>query len=223
VITIPTASTSLSARRRRHISPAARITFHQSRVGDSTLVEGHISPRSDSPALRIRDNGQVNTDVAPPLGGWQQTWRLAAAAAVGTSTWLSTGVLLHQQGAVTGPWYLMGDPLVALCCLTALVWRRRFPLTVATTVAVASTASALATGAALLALGSISTRRRPVEIGAVGLAYVTATQFAVGLYPVRSPPGSLWFQLAFPALTAGIATAAGMAIGARRAEVRSLR
>ncbi|MFF9192792.1 MULTISPECIES: sensor histidine kinase [Streptomyces] len=165
----------------------------------------------------------MNTDVAPPLGGWQQTWRLAAAAAVGTLTWLSIGVLLHQQGIGTGSWYLIGDPLVAFCCLTALVWRRRFPLTVAMTVIVASPVSVLATGAVLLALASISARRRPVEIGFVGVAYVTASQVAAGLYPVQSPPGSLWFQLAFPALTAGVAMAVGMAIGARRVEVRSLR
>ncbi|EFL27552.1 putative two-component system sensor kinase [Streptomyces himastatinicus ATCC 53653] len=164
------------------------------------------------------------TDVAPRLGGWQQTWRLVAAAAVGIPTWLSLGVLLPRGCATdTCSWFVTGDPLVALGCLTALVWRRRFPLAVAMTVAIASPASALATGAALLALASLATRRRPMEIGVVGLAYVTASQFAVGLHPVRSPPGSLWFQLAFPALTAGIAVAVGMAVGARRVEVRSLR
>ncbi|WP_328504170.1 histidine kinase [Streptomyces sp. NBC_00457] len=165
----------------------------------------------------------MNTDVAPRLGWWQQTWRLAAAVGVGVLAWLSTGAVLHWQSDGTGSWFLTGDPLVALGCLTALVWRRRFPLAVAMTVAIASTASTLATGAALLALGSISARRRPVEIGVVGLAYVTASQFAIGLYPVERPPGSLWYQLAFPALTAGIAVAVGMAVGARRVEVRSLR
>ncbi|MDO0931094.1 histidine kinase [Streptomyces sp. DG2A-72] len=165
----------------------------------------------------------MNTDVAPRLGWWQQTWRLAAAAAVGIPAWLSTGAVLHWQAAGTGSWFVTGDPMVALGCLTALLWRRRFPLVVAMTVAIASTTSTLATGAALLALASLSTRRRPVEIGVVGLAYVTASQFAIGLYPVQSPPGSLWFQLAFSALTAGIAVAVGMAIGARRVEVRSLR
>ncbi|MPY51084.1 sensor histidine kinase [Streptomyces acidicola] len=167
----------------------------------------------------------MDTDIAPWLKWWPQTWRLAAAAAVGIPVWLATGVLLKWQAAGTGSWFLIGDPLVALGCLTALVWRRRFPLAVAMTVAIASTASALATGAALMALGSVSTRRRPVEIGVVGLAYVTASQFAVGLYPVQgpSPPGPWWVQLAFSALTAGIAAAVGMAIGARRVEVRSLR
>ncbi|MFF1695411.1 sensor histidine kinase [Streptomyces sp. NPDC058257] len=162
-------------------------------------------------------------DAAPRLGWWQQTWRPAAAVAVGIPAWLYTGVLLHWQGDETGAWFHIGDPLVALGCLTALVWRRRFPLAVAMAVAIASTASALAAGAALVALGSISTRRRPVEIAVVVLAYVTAAQFAVEVYPVQSPPGTWWIQLTMPALTAGIAVAVGMAIGARRVEVRSLR
>ncbi|MGW5861676.1 sensor histidine kinase [Streptomyces sp. NPDC055239] len=166
----------------------------------------------------------MNTyDTAPRLGWWQQTWRLAAAAAVGIPAWLYTGVLLHWQGDETGLWFRIGDPLVALGCLAALVWRRRFPLAVAMAVAIASTASALAAGAALVALGSISTRRRPVEIAVVVLAYVTSAQFSVEVYPVQSPPGTWWIQLMMPALTAGIAVAVGMAIGARRVEVRSLR
>ncbi|MGW5690435.1 sensor histidine kinase [Streptomyces asiaticus] len=163
----------------------------------------------------------MNTDVAPRLGWWQQTWRLMAAAAVGIPLWLSTGVVMRGQSTGTGSWFFIGDPLVALGCLTALLWRRRFPLGVAMTVAIASTASALASGAAFLALVSLSTRRRPVESGVVGLALVTASQFAGGFYP--TPTGPLWLALAFPALIAGIAVAVGMAIGARRVEVRSLR
>ncbi|MGW5733242.1 MULTISPECIES: sensor histidine kinase [Streptomyces] len=165
----------------------------------------------------------MNTDVAPRHGAWQQTWRLAAAAAVGIPTWLSVGVLLRWQEVERGSWFFVGDPLVALGCLTALLWRRRFPRTVATAVVIASPMSALASGAGMLALASLSTRRRPVEIGAVGLAYVIASLYAVELYPVREPSVSAWFQLAFPILTAGIAVATGMAVGARRAEVRSLR
>ncbi|MFE2943724.1 sensor histidine kinase [Streptomyces sp. NPDC059255] len=165
----------------------------------------------------------MNSDGAPRLGWWEQAWPLAAATAVGVPIWLSTGVLLYRQTAESNSWLLTGDPLVALGCLTALLWRRRFPLAVAMTVAVASTMSSLATGTVLVALCSLSTRRRPVEIGAVGLAYVTASQFAALLYPVEIPPGSWWALLVFPALTAGTAAAVGMAVGARRAEVRSLR
>ncbi|WP_432252619.1 sensor histidine kinase [Streptomyces sp. HNM1019] len=165
----------------------------------------------------------MNTDVAPRLGWWQQTWRLGAAAAVGVPLWLSVGVLVQGQTGETGAWFLIGDPLVALGCLTAVLWRRRFPLAVAVAVAIASTASALAIGAAFLALVSLSTRRRPVESGVVALALVTASQLTGGVYPVERSPGSWWIELTVPALTAGIAVAMGMAIGARRVEVRSLR
>ncbi|MBL1113176.1 sensor histidine kinase [Streptomyces sp. 110] len=144
-----------------------------------------------------------------------------AAAAVGIPLWLSTGVVLRTEATGPGSWFFIGDPLVALGCLTALLWRRRFPLAVAMTIAIASTASALASGAAFLALVSLSTRRRPVESGVVGLALVTASQFSGGFYP--TPPGPLWLALALPALIAGIAVAVGMAIGARRVEVRSFR
>ncbi|MEV7871101.1 histidine kinase [Streptomyces sp. NPDC088124] len=165
----------------------------------------------------------MNRDGAPRLAWWEQAWRLAAATAVGVAVWLPSGVLLYRQTGESNSWLLIGDPLVALGCLAALLWRRRFPLAVAMTVSVASTMSALATGAALVALCSISTRRRPVEIGAVGLAYVIASQFAAVLHPVETPPDLWWALVVFPALTAGIAAAVGMAVGARRAEVRSLR
>ncbi|APU13141.1 MULTISPECIES: sensor histidine kinase [Actinoalloteichus] len=166
----------------------------------------------------------MKTDVAPRLGGWQQAWRLVAAAALGIPFWLAIGAQLPPGCAAdTCSWFATVDPLVALGCLTVLLWRRRFPLAVATTVAIASTASALATGAALLALCSISARRRPVEIGIVVLAYVTASQFALGLYPIRAVPSAIWLQLALPLLSAGIAVAIGVAIGARRVEVQSLR
>ncbi|MFD7323281.1 sensor histidine kinase [Streptomyces sp. NPDC059875] len=166
----------------------------------------------------------MNTDLVPRLGGWQQTWRLVAAGALGIPFWLSTVAALPRGCATdTCSWLVTGDPLVALGCLTALLWRRRFPLAVAMGVTISSSASTLATGAALLALCSISTRRRPVEIEVVALVYVAASQLALVLYPIKRPPGSLWLQLALPALSAGIAAAMGVAIGARRVEVRSLR
>ncbi len=166
----------------------------------------------------------MNTDVAPRHGWRQQTWRLVAAAALGVPFWFYTAVLLPPgQATAAGSWFVTGDPLVAVGCLSALLLRRRYPLAVVLAVVIASTASTLATGAALLAVCSISTRRRPVEIGVVVLAYVTASQFAVGLYPIETPPGSIWLQLALTVLSAGVAAAVGMAVGARRAEVGYLR
>lgn len=128
------------------------------------------------------------------------------------------------QVAAPGPLFVTGDPLVAVGCLIALLWRRRFPFTVAVTVAIASSVSILATGAALLALCSVTTRRRPVEIGTVVLAYVAAAaQFSSGLYSIETSPAARTLQLVLPLLSASVAVAVGAAIGARRVDVRSLR
>ncbi|WP_425597460.1 sensor histidine kinase [Streptomyces tendae] len=166
----------------------------------------------------------MNKDVVPRLRAWQHAWRLLVAAVVSVPVWLSALALLRNRSGDPGSWILFGDPLVALGCLTVLLWRRRWPRTVALTVTVASTVSALATGAALLALCSVATRRRPVEIGTVVVAYVAASRLAGVVYPTQDAAATLWWvQVVVPALTAGIAVAAGMAVGARRVEVRSLR
>ncbi|MEV6279141.1 histidine kinase [Nocardia sp. NPDC051832] len=166
----------------------------------------------------------MDTDGAARLGAWQQIWRLTAAAVVGIAFWFSVATAL-PAGCVadTCSWFVTGDPLIALGCLTVLLWRRRFPFTVALVVVIAAAVSALATGAALLALCSLSTRRRPVEIAVVVAAYVTAAQFTENLYPIDTLPAPTWLQLALPAAAAGIAVAIGVAIDARRVEVRSLR
>ncbi len=167
----------------------------------------------------------MTTDLVPRLTGPQQVWRLAAAAAVGMPVWIVTGVLLHHE-EVSAPdsWFLIGDPLVALGCLALLWWRGRFPRAVGFTVTFVATVSALATGAALLAMVSLSARRRPVETGAIALAHVTASQFVPGLYSVPASTATWWWAgIAFSAMTAGLAVAVGTAIGARRVEVRSLR
>lgn len=145
------------------------------------------------------------------------------AALLGIPFWFSTAALVPPGCAAnTCSWLVNGDPLVALACLALLLWRQRFPLAVATAVTVASSVSTLAAGAALLALCSLSTRRRPVEIGVVVLAFVAASQVLSGIYPLDVPTVSVWLELVLPLLCAGTAVAIGVAIGARRVEARSL-
>ncbi|MFE9577063.1 sensor histidine kinase [Nocardia sp. NPDC006044] len=166
----------------------------------------------------------MDTDSAVRLRVWQESWRLAAAAVLGVAFWFSLATALPEGcTADTCSWFVTGDPLIALGCLAVLLWRRRFPFLVALVVVIAAAASALATGAALLALCSLSTRRRPVEIAVVVVAYVTAAQFSENLYPITAPPAPTWLQLALLVSSAGIAVATGVAIDARRAELRSLR
>ncbi|NEC14881.1 two-component sensor histidine kinase [Streptomyces sp. SID8014] len=163
-------------------------------------------------------------EAAPRHEGLRHTWRLPAAAALGIPFWLLTAGQL-PRGHVTdgGYWFAVGDPLVALGCLTALAWRRRYPLPVALAVVLASATSALAAGAALLALTSIAAHRRTAWTATVTAAYVAAAQYTVDLYPMRLAPPPPWLPFLLTAVSAGIAVAVGLAVGARRAEVGSLR
>lgn len=138
--------------------------------------------------------------------------------------WLVTASQLPVGAA--GPrvdWLITGDPLIALACLAALLWRRRFPVVITIAITLATMASVLAAGAALLALCSLATRRRPAETAVAAVLSVVTAVLTAGLYPQREGPGPLWLVISLPALLVGIVVAVGAAIGARREEVRSLR
>ncbi|WP_410662171.1 sensor histidine kinase [Amycolatopsis sp. lyj-84] len=162
--------------------------------------------------------------TAPPVRLWEQAWRLLAAAAMGVLIWIVTASQL-PVGA-TGPridWMITGDPLIALACLIALLWRRRFPVTITLSVILASTVSVLAGGASLLALCSLATRRRPAETVVAAVLSVITAVLTADFYPHRESTGPLWLVISLPTLMVGIVVAVGAAIGARREEVRSLR
>ncbi|MEU6120836.1 histidine kinase [Streptomyces sp. NPDC047123] len=166
------------------------------------------------------------TRAAPAPPGHEarrHAWRLLAAAALGVPFWFLTAIQM-PYGYVRegGYWFVTGDPLVALVALAALARRRRHPLPTALVAVAAAAVSVLATGAAFLALTSIAAHRRSVWTGSVMATYLLAAQGAMGLYPVRGEPPSPWLALLLSALSAGIAVAVGLAIGSRRAEVRSL-
>ncbi|WP_232666429.1 sensor histidine kinase [Pseudonocardia sp. TRM90224] len=161
---------------------------------------------------------------AERLGPWQQGWRLLAAAAIGAVSWLSTAAQLPE--GTTGDavdWLITGDPIVGVVCLVVVAWRRRYPISIAVVVVVISTFSTLGSGAALLAICSLATRRRPVETGVVALACLVSAVTASGFYPQRDGPAPLWLTIAIATLVIGIAVAVGFAVGARRQELRSLR
>ncbi|MEU9689032.1 sensor histidine kinase [Amycolatopsis japonica] len=166
----------------------------------------------------------TDAGAQPPLRPWGEAWRLLAAAALGVLLWVITAAQL-PVGA-SGPrveWMITGDPVIALVCLIALLWRRRFPVVIAIAVILASTASVLAGGASLLALCSLATRRRPAETAVAAVLSVVTAILVVDLYPARETPGPLWLMISLPTLLVGIVVAVGAAIGARREEVRSLR
>ncbi|WP_409462763.1 sensor histidine kinase [Amycolatopsis sp. GA6-003] len=158
------------------------------------------------------------------LKPWQQGWRLLVAALLGAFAWLAVASQLPEgfEDART-EWLLFGDPVLGLGCLIASLWRRKYPLSIATGVVIASAVSATAGGAALLVLGSLATRRRPLETTFIGLACVATAAITEGLYPRGSDPDPWWLSISFVVLITGIVVAIGAAIGARREELQSLR
>ncbi|MCG3751045.1 sensor histidine kinase [Amycolatopsis sp. Poz14] len=158
------------------------------------------------------------------LKPWQQGWRLAVAALLGVVAWVA--VASHLPAGSDDPrigWLIFGDPIVGLGCLVASLWRRKYPLSIATGVIIVSAVSTSAGGAALLVLGSLATRRRLFETTFIGLACVATAAVTEGLYPRGSDPDPWWWSISFIVLVTGIVVAVGAAIGARREELQSLR
>ncbi|GAB3366817.1 sensor histidine kinase [Amycolatopsis echigonensis] len=158
------------------------------------------------------------------LKPWQQGWRLAAAALIGGFAWLAVASQL-PPGAddPRTEWLVFGYPIVGLGCLVASLWRRKYPLSLATGVVIVSAVSTSAGGAALLVLGSLATRRRPVETTFIGLACVATGAITESIYPRGADPDPWWLSVSFIVLITGIVVAVGAAIGARREELQSLR
>ncbi|MGW7537518.1 sensor histidine kinase [Amycolatopsis sp. NPDC054798] len=158
------------------------------------------------------------------LKPWQQGWRLVVAALLGLFAWVAVAAKLPEgsQDPRIG-WLIFGDPVIGAGCLVATLWRRRYPLSVATGVVIASAVSTLAGGAALLVLGSLATRRKPFETTVIGIGCVATGAVTEGLYPRGADPDPWWLSISLIALITGIVVAIGAAIGARREELRSLR
>lgn len=164
----------------------------------------------------------MTTDAAPPLSPAQQSWRLLAASAIGLFLWFTNGVVASRAGYVPD-WFVVGDPLVGAGCLAVVLWRRRFPVAVTLATAAGTAASVVAAGPAMLALCSLATRRRPLEIAGMMVAMVGLSQIYVEHGLGAPVDGPLWVELGTGTLTTGIVAAVGAAIGARRVEVQSLR
>lgn len=180
-------------------------------------------PRAAARRGRIGEDGLVIVSQVK-LKPWQQGWRLVLAALLGGLAWLA--VVSHLPEGSTDPrlgWLFFGDPIVGLGCLVASLWRRKYPLSIATGVVIVSAVSTSAGGAALLVLGSLATRRRPLETTFIALACIATGAVTDNLYPSGSNPDPWWWSISLIVLITGIVVAVGAAIGARREELQSLR
>ncbi|MFS0703722.1 sensor histidine kinase [Cellulomonas sp. 179-A 9B4 NHS] len=164
----------------------------------------------------------------PPLGPWSRTWRYLVAAAVGLVTW---ALVLEDVSSSAEAWSpvavlaLLLDLVLGAVATGLLALRRRTPLATALVTAALTTVSSAAVGAAVLALVSVSTRRRWREVLTVGAVWLVAMAGSELVFATLygGERTDLLPALALTVLLVGLFVAVGFYVGARRDLVRSLR
>ncbi|MFD4960172.1 sensor histidine kinase [Microbacterium sp. NPDC058389] len=164
-------------------------------------------------------------DATPPRTVWGVTWRVLLAVAISGVVW---GTLLGAHGTdlTTFPrvWLWVVDPVLGTAALVlVLVFVRRAPVVVGAAAGVLIVVSAAAVGPALLAIGSVSTRRRWREIAVVGAIDVVALLFVGALYPQAVDAFPWWSRALVFGLGLAVVVAVGIAMGQRRALLAGLR
>ncbi|WP_327145380.1 sensor histidine kinase [Nocardia sp. NBC_01327] len=162
-----------------------------------------------------------------PLQRWQQTWRLLLVLAFSVLTWILTvNELPSDVHRLLRVWLFTADPIIGVCSIVLVLFRRRYPVAVAAITTAASAVSTTASGAGLLAMCSLATRRRYAETLSVAVGFVVAGVVISVLYPtldVQSDgPGQYWFTAGFMVVAVMAIVAVGFAVGARREELWSL-
>ncbi|WP_297609382.1 sensor histidine kinase [Nocardia sp.] len=162
-----------------------------------------------------------------PLQRWQQSWRLLLVLAFSVLSWILTADgLAPDIHPFLKFWLFAVDPIIGVCCMVLVMFRRRYPVAVAAITTAASAVSTFASGPALLALCSLATRRRyaetlPVSVGGIA-AGLAITVLYPGLDTQNDEPGSYWYTAGILVATALAIVAIGFAVGARREELWSL-
>lgn len=138
--------------------------------------------------------------------------------ALSASVW---GPVAQWQWSVS-PWWTLADVVLGLSALVLVHLRRRAPVAVAVAVGAMGACSGLSAGPAVLALVSISTRRRWREVVALGLLNLgTAQLWTVLTLPTTED--SLWVLLGANVVAIGAMVGWGLFLGSRRELVWTLR
>ncbi|GAA2747150.1 histidine kinase [Terrabacter aerolatus] len=154
---------------------------------------------------------------------WGESWRLGLSFLFGLAIWGAVQAQLDQRhlDPTFGKDWLLVDLAVGVGGAVLLLWRRRWPLAVALATALLSGLSSVAVGASVLALVSLSTRRRWREIAVVAVPWMLAGWGHALVYPTEDQAITLP-NVIIGLLSLAVSVAVGWAIGERRAFVASL-
>ena len=156
-------------------------------------------------------------DYQPSLGRWSHVWRFALTIIVAAAGWTELAIWQWKNNHA---WFF-ADLGIGIACLLLISWRRRFPVAVALITAVAGAFSGSASGPAVLALVSLSTRRSRREIVPVAIVTVIGALTLDWLSPTSQDPRFVTWPIIVAAV--GITIGWGMYIGSRRELLATLR
>lgn len=154
----------------------------------------------------------------PRLTLWSHAWRMALALLISGIAWVTVAEpqWLERRG------FFWLDVTLGVASFGVVLLRRRYPMTVALVLAVASGLSGLAAGPSTLAAVSLATRRRYLQIALLAIvSFVAAQTFFVTQPPVEPEP--LWVVTAVNVAAITATLAMGMYIGSRRELLWTLR
>ncbi|MBD0023083.1 two-component sensor histidine kinase [Gordonia pseudamarae] len=159
-------------------------------------------------------------DYQPVLTARSHAWRLALMLLVSAIGFADQGRAAYLWEHVR--WQFVADLALGAASFVAVGWRRSHPVAVNTVINVASTVSATCAGPACLALVSLSTRRRWVEIIPQALLGLMMTVVAQQFFGTPRPESQAVQYGAATMVTAAL-VAWGMYIGSRRELLAELR
>ena len=154
-----------------------------------------------------------------PITRWGHVWRILLMLVISGIVW---GTVARRQLA-DYPALFWLDIAMAVPAYALVLFRRRWPMTVALVLALLGTFSGLAAGPATLAAASVATHRRWGQVVVVGVANLVSAQLFALIEPTGAPQDPyllvLVINLTFMASILGW----GMYVGSRRELVWTLR
>lgn len=156
--------------------------------------------------------------TAPPLTWWGHTWRLLLVLAINALAWVELGLWQLQHAPA---WFVADVAVGVASTVVTMVWRRRFPVTVALVTNVVAVASFSSSGAACLALVSLATRRRWRELVPVLVVCLITVPFVVAINPL--PGEDPRVDSAVVVVVLAMLVSVGLYVGSRRELLATLR
>ncbi len=165
----------------------------------------------------------VNADtVFPRLARlWSGTWRLILVLFIGLAAFALTYGMIVMDALPDGPHdaelglRILADLALGVIAIALYPFRHRAPLLLSILIVASTAVSMLATGAALFALVSLSTRRRVREIIPVAVLS-TMSNVVVEMTLPQNEASPLWLSALMSALVTAALVLTGLYIGGRR-------